>query len=116
MSDEKEKIIVCVYGTLKMHQSNHILLRGAKSLGVHEFKGTMYSLGMFPAVALEGEYKLRGELYEIDQGILTRLDGLEGYPDFYDRVLIPTKFGPAWVYVMEAEKLKDYKILNRGYW
>jgi gamma-glutamylcyclotransferase (GGCT)/AIG2-like uncharacterized protein YtfP len=116
MSNEDDKILVVVYGTLKKHKSNHRLMADSKFLGHTDVKGTMYSLGMFPAVALEGEYTIKGEVYEVDQHTLTRLDGLEGYPDFYDRALVPTPYGPSWIYTMPKEQLEDYQVIKSGCW
>lgn len=73
-----------VYGTLKRGYGNHRLMHGAKFLGeaiieghvIHDFGGCP---GIRPA---EKKYHVSGELYEITEDMLPRLDRLEGhYPN-----------------------------------
>jgi len=94
---------VFVYGTLK--QGNNI--RGLDSFGNADMVGTaittesvysLYDLGAFPAVTLNGNNKIQGEVWQVDDKTLATLDNIEGYPDFYNRVRVSTTEGTAWVY------------------
>ncbi len=87
--DENE-ILVFVYGSLKRGFQNYYgLLDG--HIGTSEFlfegktKGEMYDLGAFPAVNVNGEGEVHGEVFKVDRRVLRALDRLEGYPSFYNR-------------------------------
>ena len=105
---------VAVYGSLKREQYNHVLLKDAKFLCQEEFKFEGLRMvpytEVFPACVLSGDnkaYPFLGEVYEIDESILRNLDMLEGYPNFYDRVIVPTVFGEAWLYYLKKESNKE---------
>lgn len=110
---------VFVYGTLKKGYGNSYLLESSTYLGKHttEEEYTMYSLGAFPAIMHSGDTSITGEVYEIDDSTLTRLDTLEGYPHLYSREVIATPYGDAWVYSMVANTyLLPNMIVESGVW
>lgn len=110
---------VFCYGTLKKGGRFHHLLksRKAKFVDFAQIKGTMYNLGEFPAIVLMGHNDIHGELYEIDADTLQELDHLEGYPNFYDRQVVATSRGDAWVYFHQYdERLLDTPIMRDGVW
>lgn len=103
------KILVFVYGTLLSGQGNNHYLKNSKLLGKSITLGfTMHDLGAFPALVEQdlglpdGENEIHGEVWEIDERTLDRLDYLEGVPHFYRRKVTETIFGPAWVYYNNA--------------
>lgn len=111
---------VFVYGTLLRGQYNHSRLEQdtTKLLGGHrtDERYTMYSLGGFPAVVCDGGSSIKGEVYEVEESTLYGpLDSLEGYPSFYNRMLIPTEYGDAWIYYMEPVD-KILPVINNGDW
>ena len=70
----------------------------------------MYSLGSYPAVIMGGTDSITGELYRVnDEGFL-RLDHLEGYPSFYDRIKVPTRISKSgvWMYIINGERSLNY--------
>lgn len=77
-----------VYGTLKKGHSNHArFLSQAKYIG----EGTttrdiwaLYDLGFFPAMTY-GTMQVSGEVYEVTDYELGKIDMLEGAPDLYQR-------------------------------
>lgn len=78
---------IFVYGTLRKGFGNHRLLSSAKFLGNAR---TNEKYGMFgggiPFVNKHTpHYPIVGEIYEVDEPTLKRLDGLEGHPDWYYR-------------------------------
>lgn len=79
--------LVFVYGTLLRGERNHGLLSGSSSLGRRQTapEFTLYDLGSYPGAAEGGETAIKGELYQVDQHTLARLDRLEGHPRFYRR-------------------------------
>lgn len=106
-----------VYGTLRKGHGNHGVIFGAKHIGDTAIKGTLYSLGAFPAVTLAGETKVKCECYEIDDVALARCDRLEGHPSFYKRVEVDSEFGKAWVYTQDhVPGVKRNKVIASGDW
>lgn len=87
---------VFVYGTLKQGQPNHKWLTDASN-GVATFIssgtttqklplviGTRYNVPFLLNKPGIGNF-IHGEIYEIDEQMLTRLDILEQYPELYNR-------------------------------
>ena len=88
---------VFVYGTLMDREPNNFLLGDdAVWLGKGETKPiyTLYDLKYFPALAFGGDTSVKGEVYEVSEKSLNKLDQLEGYEPkspgkgFYNRQLI----------------------------
>jgi len=72
---------VFVYGTLLKGLQRERALSRSEFIGSAYIKGELYDLGRFPALK-EGEEKVYGELYEINEQTLFRLDQIEAYdPD-----------------------------------
>lgn len=97
-----------VYGTLKNGKSNHnAFLSDAKLVGEAKTdkQWGLVDLGHYPAMIMSHK-SVEGELYEIDEQILARIDRLEGVDVFgmYSRQLIPVFVDgveyPAWTYIM----------------
>ena len=105
------------YGTLKRDFHNAFYLQGARYLG--EFTTdpaySMYNFGSYPAVTQFGRTSIKGEVYEIGAMLLASIDRLEWYPDFYQRVMIETSFGEAWIYVVSGQLCVD-KVTTNGSW
>lgn len=80
-------MLVFVYGTLMRNRYNHqYFLAGQKYLGQAVLRGfALYNLGSYPGIITDENEKVLGELYEIDQAILPRLDRLEGNGSLYIR-------------------------------
>ena len=96
---------VFVYGTLKSGQRNAHFLHGARCLGGHVTEAiySMYEFGDFPAVCVDGQHSIDGEIYLVGGRQFRLLDELEWYPHFYQRIEIPTRHGDAWMYIVRAE-------------
>lgn len=68
-----------VYGTLKKGYGNHYHIEGAELIDDGHIIGyDMLSFGAFPG-AIEGEGKVYGQVYKIDDEMLQSCDYLEGY-------------------------------------
>lgn len=92
-------MLVAVYGTLRKGFHNHVLLEGSKFLGETktEPKFNMYG-NLIPWITNNGDTSIAIEVYEVEEETFQRLDWLEGYPSYYDRQVIDTEFGEAWIY------------------
>lgn len=95
---------VFVYGTLKKGDTRRGLDRWATGVAfvgpavTSKSSYSLYSLGAFPAVELNGNSQISGEVWSVDDTTLEDLDRIEGYPDFYKRTQIDTTQGRAWIY------------------
>jgi len=103
---------VFVYGSLLSELGNHRLLAESKLLGnaITPPEFIMIDLGSYPGVihVIEGGSTIIGEVYEVDDFTMTRLDRLEGYNEnhpsdgLYNRMKIPTEFGEAFIYTFNG--------------
>lgn len=75
-----------VYGSLKRGFPNHHVLGDARFIKNTVLIGgyDMYSLGGFPGI-VPGSGRVHGEVYEISEDHLPRLDALEGYNEKWPR-------------------------------
>jgi gamma-glutamylaminecyclotransferase len=111
---------VFVYGSLRKGFGNHRLLEESTYIGEATTypSYTMLHLGGFPGLVAEGSTPIKGEVYEVDDYTLARLDRLESHPDFYERTPIELADGmEAEVYLLPTDWLKDnQKIVSSGDW
>lgn len=115
-----------VYGTLKEGYPYHIIISDCKKVGDAETVNmfTMVDLGPFPMVIDKPKtHTIKGELYEINDKVLTRLDTLEGYPIFYSRrkeQFIMINNGTqtnALIYLgVDIQKYKSEPVVKDGIW
>jgi gamma-glutamylcyclotransferase (GGCT)/AIG2-like uncharacterized protein YtfP/cation transport regulator ChaC len=89
-----EKHFVFVYGTLRKHERNHSLLKHASLIAEQAWtNGELFDTGYgYPMLKPSKNQKVYGELYEVDQDQLKKLDVLEDYQvgrsdNLYDRVI-----------------------------
>ena len=109
MDDGLERAdLVAVYGTLREGGGNHVTMThasGGKLLGKFWTTPdwTMYTLGGYPALTEGGSDSVLLEIYRVKS--LKALDQLEGYPGYYDRKVIETPWGGAWLYIMDEDAI-----------
>lgn len=111
---------VFVYGTLKKGWGNNRLLQqdGAVFLYEHVFEGPfdMVDLHAFPGLIESPENqnsKIKGEVYLINDAVLSDLDRLEGNGSFYERRYIEQE--DFWVYVlMKTDKYLHYPMVEKN--
>ena len=113
---------VAVYGTLRKGFGNNRLLGDSRFLGegLSEFEATMYSNGGFPILSLdEPSSKVVVEVFVVeDEATLQDLDGLEGYPYWYNRTIcefnINGELVKAWIY--HQENITGLEEVESGDW
>ena len=108
---------VFVYGTLKKGFGNHRFLKGASFIGnartMDHF--ALYESGLPFVIENEAVSTISGELYEVSEETLVRLDCLEGHPGFYTRKMVNVSIFPgndgesqntytAWLYFFPEKK------------
>ena len=89
-------MLLFVYGSLLAGEMHEAQLAGARCLGDARTEPayTLVDLGDYPALVDEGATAVAGELYQVDEETLRRLDAFEGHPDEYRRA--PVRLvGPA---------------------
>lgn len=115
------RFLVFVYGTLKKGQPNHDWLNKPEN-GYSKFIANGSTTEKYPLIIATRYnipfllnspgtgYNVLGEVYEIDEKMLSKLDELEDHPDYYVRRLEPifmeteSKKIDCWTYF-----LKEYK-------
>lgn len=120
----ENKIKVAVYGSLRKNMYNHESYLGkSKLLGTFETEPiyNLYDVGAFPGLKKEGDTSITMEVYEVDLVTLKRLNNLEGYNpaspknDFYDRELIETPYGEAFLYFY-VPHIEESRKIDHGNW
>ena len=116
-----KKVKLFVYGSLMTDMSNNYIL-GESTLLKKEVNTrgeyTMINMGAFPAIIKEGSRKIKGEVYDIDQKTLKRVDFLEGHPYFYKRQQIELENGEEVVAYLLNDELENHEkdIVKTGDW
>ena len=116
---------VFVYGSLLSGMGNHDILANSKLLGATNSprRFLMVDLGYFPGV-IEDDFmgdSVIGEVYEVDDVTLNRLNRLEGYNEIlpsggmYDRKEIDTEFGKALIYIYNHSHSAS-RLVEKGDW
>lgn len=83
--------IVFVYGTLLHGEANHTLIEDSLFIGKGRIYGhKMYDVGYYPGI-IPGDGTVLGELYEVTDETLIRLDWLEGEGSLYIRKSMPVQ-------------------------
>jgi gamma-glutamylaminecyclotransferase len=110
---------VFVYGTLRAGERNHRLLEGAEFVGQARTAPCfrMVDLGSFPAIVGDGSTPIEGEVYDVDDAMLARLDELEGHPRFYTRTRIELDDGSeALAYLLRPTQVVGRPPIPSGNW
>ena len=118
---------VFLYGSLmrgfESHETVDIPSR-AEFAGEAHCVGTLYDLGDYPGMTLEGNGRVRGELYRaVDDGLIDDLDRFEGYyPESTDDSLyvrhleeVVDRDLNAWVYLYNGPT-DDVSVIESGNW
>ncbi|WP_290443257.1 gamma-glutamylcyclotransferase [Clostridium sp. CF012] len=108
---------VFVYGTLMRGRSNYkYYLEHSIFLGIGTIQGyALYDLGFYPGIILDENECTKGEVFEVDNETMSRLDRLEGEGDLYLRRLVKVEMDnglahDAYVYVWNARVNIERKV------
>ena len=112
--------LVFVYGTLKSTEGASFFLGGAKSLGKYETvpEFSLYNLYSYPAVKQGGNTSIKGEVYEVTDEILSKLDAYEGHPSLYKREeiqLTTDEFDSVFMYIYQ-DSIYNAQLNHSGEW
>ncbi|MGQ0512975.1 gamma-glutamylcyclotransferase family protein [Bacillus sp. D-CC] len=117
---------VFVYGTLRKEQTNAHYMQGAICIADKAWTyGKLFDTNEgYPAMTYSSEEKVYGEVYEINDEILHKLDELEEYTgnaetDLYDRitqtVYATDREIEAYVYIAQDKKM-ILQVIDSGDW
>jgi gamma-glutamylcyclotransferase (GGCT)/AIG2-like uncharacterized protein YtfP len=116
------KHLVIVYGTLRQGgvRAMPALFPGAKFIGKTKVRGALYDLGAYPGLLLdESDSLATGEVYEIDDEILQKLDEIEA-PSHYWRKQVEVSVGDdrmtCWIYEPDARLYPHRVLIASGDW
>ena len=92
------------YGTIMRGGAFHHLLKDSQFLGEGSFTGNLYwHRSGIPYAKLDQDGLVHGEIYEVPEELVPRLDSLEGHPTWYRRVVVKLLEGfAAWVYIYQG--------------
>lgn len=111
---------IFTYGSLKSGHWNNTILGASKLLGVAQtiLSWDMYDCGFPYVISPEEEgHTVYGEVYEVDDSTLSRLDSLEGHPTHYIRthsdVMLNNLVVPIQMYVgVDEERISKLKQIH----
>jgi len=114
--------LVFVYGTLRRGGPGAMSLRFPNSRFVGEAKvsGSLFDLGAYPGLLLDESNSLvTGEVYEVDEEILNKLDDFESSSN-YLRKQVEISFGThrriGWTYAPDPERFSPHTLITSGDW
>ncbi|WP_377891095.1 gamma-glutamylcyclotransferase [Alkalihalobacillus sp. R86527] len=118
--------VVFVYGTLRKGESNHHVIEGATLLEEYSWtSGELYDTGAgYPAMFESSESVVYGEIYKVNDTILSRIDVLEGFQvgrtaNLYERVIqtVQSKGNQydAITYIMKTRP-SSFQRIDSGNW
>jgi gamma-glutamylcyclotransferase (GGCT)/AIG2-like uncharacterized protein YtfP len=116
------KQLVFVYGTLRRGGAGamSVSFPGAKFIAAAEVCGSLYDLGAYPGLVLDGsDSPVTGEVYEVDDETLNELDEFEA-SSRYRRKQVEISLGgrgrACWTYEPDPEFYSPRTLIASGDW
>jgi gamma-glutamylcyclotransferase (GGCT)/AIG2-like uncharacterized protein YtfP len=116
------KHLVFVYGTLRRGGVRAMpeILPDAEFIGRAGVRGSIYDLGAYPGLLLDESNSLvTGEVYEVDDEILHKLDEIEASSS-YGRKQVEVSLGDrkmtCWIYAPDAKSYPHRPLIALGDW
>jgi gamma-glutamylcyclotransferase (GGCT)/AIG2-like uncharacterized protein YtfP len=116
------KHLVFVYGTLRQGGVRAMpdIFPDAKFIGNATVNGDLYDLGAYPGLLVdESNSSVTGEVYEIDDEILNKLDDIEASSHYW-RKQVEVSLGnhkrTCWIYQPEPEYYSLNTLITSGDW
>jgi gamma-glutamylcyclotransferase (GGCT)/AIG2-like uncharacterized protein YtfP len=116
------KHLVFVYGTLRRGSARAISVRfpGSKFVTEAKVNGSLYDLGAYPGLLLnESNSLVIGEVYEVDDEILNKLDDFEAASNYRRKqveISLGTLRSRCWIYEPDAEFYSLRTLIKSGDW
>jgi gamma-glutamylcyclotransferase (GGCT)/AIG2-like uncharacterized protein YtfP len=116
------KHLVFVYGTLRCGSAGAMSLRfpDARFIAAAKVSGSLYDLGAYPGLLLnESNSTVVGEVYEVDDEILNKLDDFEASSNYRRKqveILLGTHRKAVWTYEPDLEFYSLRILITSGDW
>ena len=116
------KHLVFVYGTLRRGSVRAMSIRFPRSRFVADAKvsGSLYDLGAYPGLLLEESNSMViGEVYEVDNETLSRLDDFESSSHYWRKqvkISLGTQSKKCWIYAPNPEAFPRRTLITSGDW
>jgi len=116
---------IIAYGTLMTGEGNHRFCQNAVRIEPCTVTGTLYDMKCgYPVFTPTGNQIVHAELIEIPEKDWKAIDGLEGYPHYYNRMLITATLPngsteEGWIYFMKeipARARIIARVIESGNW
>ena len=116
------KHLVFVYGTLRRGSARAMSIRfpGSKFIAEAKVSGSLYDLGAYPGLLLnESNSLVIGEVYEVDDEILNKLDDFEAASNYLRKqieISLRNHSRTCWIYEPNAEFYSLRTLITSGDW
>ncbi len=91
---------IFVYGTLRRGGGADAFLAACRFLRAATVRGTLYDLGDYPALTLDGSDQVHGEIWSCTPETLMILDSYEGVAEgLFERLRVAVDDEQVWTYV-----------------
>ena len=116
------KHLVFVYGTLRRGGPGAMPIRfpSSKFIADAKVRGSLYDLGPYPGLLLnESNALVIGEVYEVDEELLNKLDDFEASSHYFRKqteVTNGTDISICWVYEPNPEFYSLDRLITSGDW
>ncbi len=108
-----------VYGNLLSGHRDHAVLESAEWLGVvlTAPRYTLVDIDVYAVLLVDGKTAVRGELYNVDQWLMARIDALRQVPHLFQRHSVTLADETlAESYFMSFEQVRGKRRLAHGNW
>jgi gamma-glutamylcyclotransferase (GGCT)/AIG2-like uncharacterized protein YtfP len=116
------KHLVFVYGTLRRGSAQSMFARFPTSQFIAEanVNGSLYDLGAYPGLLVnESKSPVTGEVYEIDDETLKKLDDFESSSDYWRKqieISLGSQRRMCWTYEPNPESYSLHTLITSGDW
>jgi gamma-glutamylcyclotransferase (GGCT)/AIG2-like uncharacterized protein YtfP len=116
------KHLVFVYGTLRRGGARSMSIRFPNSKFIADAKvsGSLYDLGAYPVLLInESNSLVSGEVYEVDDEILNKLDDFEASSNYWRKqveISLDTHRRICWIYAPNHEFCSHRALITSGDW
>jgi gamma-glutamylcyclotransferase (GGCT)/AIG2-like uncharacterized protein YtfP len=114
--------LIFVYGTLRRGSARamSISFPGSRFVAEAKVSGSLYDLGAYPGLILDESNSLVvGEVYEVDDEILKKLDDFESASHYWRKqvkISLGTQSKKCWVYAPNPEAFSRHTLITSGDW
>jgi gamma-glutamylcyclotransferase (GGCT)/AIG2-like uncharacterized protein YtfP len=120
MHGKANTFLLFVYGTLKHGGCRHGPLIGQRFRGPARTRPryALYDLDDYPGLALADEGQVvHGEVYEVEESLLSWLNAVEGAPDWFERKPVEVEgfYEVVWAYFYKGDPTDRLRI-DSGEW